>query len=188
MQSDFLNLYPYKQNKVETVTVKTSTFDRRPKLLTFTWFNCEQCPLSFDHCLVSPLLCTLDSFSNPWSRKAHYLTLLVHAKQVTIETNSKSSTHVSFDIYQICLLSYDAMISYNIEVISLIPFALLSFAWTILFSWSSNTTIHNFGLHFNTMWNTIKLAFLLNFWYILLCNIHVYAINSIFLFNTLQTC
>jgi hypothetical protein len=70
------------------------------------------------------------------------------------------------------------MISHNIEVISLIPFALLSFAWIRLFSWSSNTTIHNFGLHFNTMWNTIKLAFLLNFWYILLCNI----LN--FLFNT----
>jgi hypothetical protein len=68
----------------------------------------------------------------------------------------------------------------TIEVISLIPFTLLSFAWTRLFSWSSNTTIHNFGLYFNTMWNTIKLAFLLNFWYILLCNIHVYAIYSIF--------
>jgi hypothetical protein len=29
------------------------------------------------------------------------------------------------------------------------------------------------------MWNTIKLAFLLNFWYTLLCNIHVYAIYLI---------
>jgi hypothetical protein len=62
----------------------------------------------------------------------------------------------------------------------LISFALLSFAWTRLFSWSSNTTIHNFGLYFNTMWNTIKLVFLLNFWYILLCNIHVYTIYLIF--------
>jgi hypothetical protein len=61
----------------------------------------------------------------------------------------------------------------------LIPFALLSFAWPRLLPWSGNTTIHNFGLHFNTMWNTIKLVFLLNFWYILLCNIHVYAIYSI---------
>ena len=37
----------------------------------------------------------------------------------------------------------------------------------------------SFGLHFNTMWNTIKLAFLLDLWYILLCNIHVYAIYLI---------
>jgi hypothetical protein len=128
VQSDFLNLCPYKQTKVETITAKTRTSDRRPELLTIAGFNYEQCPLSFDLCLVCPHLCTLDSFSNPWSRKVHCLTLLVHTKQATIETNSKSSTHVSFAICQICLLSHDAMIFHNIEAISLIPFALLSFA------------------------------------------------------------
>jgi hypothetical protein len=128
MQSDFSNLYPYKQTKVQTITVKIRTSDRRPELLTFVGFNCEQCPLSLDLFLVCPHLCTLDSFSNPWSRLLHCPTLLVHAKQATIETNSKSSTHVSFAICQIYLLSHDAMISHNIESISLVPFALLSFA------------------------------------------------------------
>jgi hypothetical protein len=128
IQSGFPNLYPYKQTKVETVTAKIRTSDRRPELLTFVGFNCEQCPLSFDLCLVCPHLCTLDSFFNPWSKLVHCPTLLVHAKQSTIETNSKSSTHVSFAICQICLLSHDAMIFHNIEAISLIPFALLSFA------------------------------------------------------------
>jgi hypothetical protein len=33
----------------------------------------------------------------------------------------------------------------------LILFVLLSFAWTRLFSWSSNTIIYNFGLHLNTI-------------------------------------
>jgi hypothetical protein len=178
MQSNFLNFYPYKQTKIEIVTTKFKTSNRRSELLIFAGFNCEQCTLSFDLCLVCPHLCILNSFSNPWSRQVHYPTLLVHAKQATIETNLKSSTHVSFAIWQICLLSHDAMISHNIVAISLIPFALLSFAWIRLFPWSSNTTIHNFGLHFNIMWNTIKLALLLNFWYILLCNI----LN--FLFNT----
>jgi hypothetical protein len=162
MQSDFLNLCLYKQTKVETVTAKIRTSDRRLELLTFTGFNCEQCPLLFDLCLVCPHLCTLDPFSNPWSRLVHYPTLLVHAKQATIETNPKSSTHVSFSICQICLLTHDVMISHNIEAISLILFVLLSFAWTRLFPWSSNTTIHNFGLHLNTMWNTTKFAYLLN--------------------------
>jgi hypothetical protein len=63
MQSDFPNLYPYKQTKVEIVTAIIRTSDRRPELLTFAGFNCEQCPLSFDICLVCPHLCTLDSFS-----------------------------------------------------------------------------------------------------------------------------
>jgi hypothetical protein len=165
MQSDFLNLYPYKQIKVQTVTAKIRTSDRRPELLTFAGFNCEQCPLSFDLCLVCPHLCTLDSFSNPWSSLLHCPTLLVHAKQATIETNWKSLTHVSFFICQICLLSHDAMISHNIEAILLVLFALLSFAWTSLFPWSFNTIIHNFSLYFNTMWNTIKFVYLLNLGY-----------------------
>jgi hypothetical protein len=41
MQSDFLNLYSYKQTKIETVAVKIRTFDRRPEFLTFVGFNCE---------------------------------------------------------------------------------------------------------------------------------------------------
>jgi hypothetical protein len=92
----FLNLCPYKQTKVETVTAKIRTSDKRPELLTFAGFNCKQCPLLFDLCLVCPHLCTLDSFSNLWSRLVHCPTLLVHAKQATIETNSKSSTHLPF--------------------------------------------------------------------------------------------
>ena len=103
--------------------------------------SCVLCHLNL--CLVFLHLCILDSFSNPWSKLIHYQTLLVHAKQAIIETNPKSSTHVSFNICQICLLSHDTMIFLNIEAISSTPFALLSFSWTILFPWSSNTTIHN---------------------------------------------
>jgi hypothetical protein len=128
MQSDFLNLYPYKQTKVETITVKIRTSDRRPELLTFAGFNLEQCPLSFDLCLVCPHLCTLDSFSNPWWRLVHCPTLLIHAKQATIETNSKSSTHVLFFIWQISFLSHDAMISHHrshfIDSICIVVFCL----------------------------------------------------------------
>jgi hypothetical protein len=77
--------------------------------------SCVLCHLNL--CLVFLYLCILDSFFNPWSKLIHYQTLLVHAKQVIIETNPKS-THVSFAICQICLLSHDTMISLNIEAIS----------------------------------------------------------------------
>jgi len=46
-------------------------------------------------------------------------------KQTNVETDLYPLYIV---IYQVCLLSHDAMISHNIEAISLIPFALLSFA------------------------------------------------------------
>jgi hypothetical protein len=49
-----------------------------------------------------------------------------------------------------------------------------------LFPWSSNTTIHNFGLDLNIMWNIIKFAFLLNHMHFSFHNPQVYAINSIF--------
>jgi len=77
----------------------------------------ESCPLSFDLCLLFPHLYIFDSFFNPWSKIVHYQTLLVHEKQAIVETNPRTSTHVSFAICQICLLSHDAMISYNIEAI-----------------------------------------------------------------------
>jgi hypothetical protein len=114
MQSDFPNLYPYKQTNIDT--------DLYPI-----------CPLSLNVCLVFLHLCILYSFINPWSRLIHYQTLLVHTKQAIIETNPKSSTHALFTICQICLLSHDTMMSHNIEAISSILFALLSCSWTRLF-------------------------------------------------------
>jgi hypothetical protein len=116
MQSDFPNLYPYKQTNIENIIY----------------------PLYIVSSVISSLLDIFslmhsDSFFNPWSRLVHYPTLLVHAKQATIVTNPKSSTHVSFTICQKCLLSHDVMIFHNIDSISLIPFVLLSFAWTRLF-------------------------------------------------------
>jgi hypothetical protein len=132
MQSDFLNLYLYKQTNIET--------DLYPiwVVLFVIW-------------TLLGISSLMHSIFNPWSRLVHYPTLLVHARQAIIETNPKSLTHVSFAVCQICLLSHDAMISHNIETISLILFVLLSFAWTRLFPWSSNTTICNFGLHLNTI-------------------------------------
>jgi hypothetical protein len=116
MQIDFPNLYPYKHTIIGT--------DLYPKRVVsfFIW------PLLG----ISSLMHILDSFLNPWSKLTHYQTLLVHAKQAIIETNPKSSTHVSFVICQTCLLSHEAMISHNIEAILLISFALFSFAWTRL--------------------------------------------------------
>jgi hypothetical protein len=145
MQNDFPNMYPYKQTNVET--------DLYP-----IWVE------SFVIWTLLGISSLMHSFFNPWSKLVHYPALLIHAKQATMETNSKSSTHVSFTICQICLFSHDAMISHNIEAILLIPFALLSFAWT--FPWSSNITIYNFSLHLNNIWNIIKFVFLLNLWYI----------------------
>ena len=98
MQSDFSYLYPYKQTNIENIL----------------------CPLYIVSFVISLLLnishlYTLDSLFNPWSKLVLYPTLLVHAKQAIIETNPKSSTHVSFAICQICLLSHDATISHNIS-------------------------------------------------------------------------
>jgi hypothetical protein len=162
MQTDFPNLYSYKQTNVET-----------------SYIHYMLSPLSFHLCLTFSHLCTLDLFFNPWSRLVYCPTLLVHAKQAIIETNPKSSTHVSFTICQICLLSHDAMISHNTDAILLILFALLSFAWTNIVSIILQYNNTQVGLHFNTTWNMIKLVFSLNFWYTLLCNIHVYAIYLI---------
>jgi hypothetical protein len=111
MQSGFPNLYLYKQTNIENISYS----------------------LYIVSIVISPLL-DISSLMHswfilqPWSKLVHYLALLVHAKQAIIETNPKPSTHVSFVICQICLLSYDAMISHNIGAISLIPFVLLSFA------------------------------------------------------------
>jgi hypothetical protein len=151
VQSDFPNLYSYKQTNVENIPYSL-------------YIVCI---------VISPLL-DISSLMHswfilqPWSKLVHYQTLVVHAKQAIIETNPKSSTHVSFAICQICLLPHDTMISHNIEAISLIPFALLSFAWTRLFPWSSNTTTHNFGLHLNNMWNITKFSFLLNLYMLII--------------------
>jgi hypothetical protein len=117
IQSGFPNLYSYKQTNIENISY----------LLYIISIG------------ISPLL---DIFSlmhswlilQSWSKLVHYPALLVHVKQAIIETNPKPSTHVSFVICQICLLSHDAMISHNIGVISLILFALFYFAWTRLFS------------------------------------------------------
>lgn len=111
---------------------------------------------------------------------AWHSTLLVHVKQAIIETKPISSTHVSFVISQTYLLSHDAMISHNIYAISLISLH-------CCLPWSSNTTIHNFDLHLNTMWNTIKFACLLNLG--ILVNTQSTSICNIlnFLFNTEQT-
>ena len=140
--------------------------------------SCVLCHLNL--CLVFLHLCILDSFFNPWSKLIHYQTLLVHAKQAIIETNPKSSTHVSFNICQICLLSHDTMIFLNIEAISSTPFALLSFSWTILFPWSSNTTIHNLAL----IWTLYGISSSLpSCWTYIHFSFHspqVYAINTIF--------
>jgi hypothetical protein len=81
MQSEFLNLYPYKQINRDRYISNMS---------------CVLCHLTF--CLIFLHLCILDSFSNPRSKLIHYQTLLVHVKQVIIKTNLKSSTHVSFTI------------------------------------------------------------------------------------------
>jgi hypothetical protein len=116
MQSDFPNLYSYKQTNVENIPYS----------------------LYIVSIVISPLL-DISSLMHswfilqPWSKLVHYPTLLVHVKQAIVETNPKPSTHVLFVICQICLLSHDAMISHNIGAISLIPFALFSFAWTRLF-------------------------------------------------------
>jgi hypothetical protein len=135
-------------------------------------------PLSFHLCLIFSHLCILDSFFNSWSMLVHYQALLVHVKQAIIETNLKSSTHVPFAICQMCLLSHDAMISHNIEVILLIPFALLSFTWIRLFPWSSNTMTHNFGLL--TLWGiSSSLTSCWTYRHFSFHNPQVYAINSI---------
>jgi hypothetical protein len=116
MQSGFPNLYSYKQTNIENIPYS----------------------LYIVSIVISPLL---DIFSlmhswfilQPWSKLVHCPALLVHAKQAIIEINPKPLTHVSFVICPICLLSYDAMIFHNIGAISVIPFALLSFAWNRLF-------------------------------------------------------
>ena len=115
MQSDFLNPYPYKQTKVETdiYPIWDVSFVTWPLLdissLMHSWF-----------------------ILHPWSTLVHNQALLIHVKQATIEIDPNSLAHVSFAICQICLLSHD-MISHNIEDISLILIALLSFARTRLF-------------------------------------------------------
>jgi hypothetical protein len=92
--------------------------------------------------------------------------------------NHQLISHLPF--CQICLLSHNTVISHNIEVISLIQFALISFFWTILFEWSSNTTIHNLALiwtlcgissNLSSCWTCIHFSF---------HNPQVYAINSIY--------
>jgi hypothetical protein len=66
----------------------------------------------------------------------------------------------------------------------LIPFALLSFTWTRLFPWSSNTTIHNFDIDLNIMRNINKFAFLLNL-YTFLIPQSISVCNKVnFQFNT----
>jgi hypothetical protein len=109
MQSDFLNLYPYKQTNIET--------DLYP-----IWV------VSFVVWTLLGISSLMHSFLNPWSRLVNYPTLLVHAKQATIGTNPKSSTHVLFSICQICLLSHDAMISHHrnhfIDSICIVVFCL----------------------------------------------------------------
>jgi hypothetical protein len=102
MLSDFLNLYLYKQTNVENISYS----------------------LYIASIVISPLLDIFPLMHSwfilqSWSKLVHYQTLLVHAKQAITETNPKSSTHVSSAICQICLLSHDAMISHNIEVISM---------------------------------------------------------------------
>ena len=112
----------------------------------------------------------------PWSKLVHYQSLLVHEKQAIIETNPKSSTHVSFVICQICLLSHDVMISHNIEAISLIPFILLSLFELDCFH---NPLIQQFSLHFNTV-AYHEVCLLVEPWtYLLIHNPQVYAIDSI---------
>jgi hypothetical protein len=83
--------------------------------------------------LTSISIFIFSSCSNQYLIKPnHYLSLLVHAKQATTETNPCSSNHVSFAICQIYLISHDSMISHNIEAISSILYELLSFVWTRL--------------------------------------------------------
>jgi hypothetical protein len=148
MQSDFPNLYPYKQTKVQTI-------------LYPTWVMSS---------VIWPLL-VIFSFMHSWFILQH----LINANPLTTSSCSCKASHYKdqFKIINSCLIFHlpnmlaftYVMISHNIEAISLIPFALLSFVWTRLFLWSSNTTIHNFALYFNTIWNTIKFAYLLNLGY-----------------------
>ena len=127
MQSGFPNLYPYKQTNVETdlYLICVVSF----VIFIFAWHFLTYAFLIYCSPLIkaSPLI---KLFLFMWSKPL-------------IEISPISSTHVSIAMCQICLLSHDAMISHNIEAISLIPFALLSFAWTRLFLWSFNTIIHN---------------------------------------------
>ena len=71
------------------------------------------------------------------------------------------------------------MIFLNIEAISSTPFALLSFSWTILFPWSSNTTIHNLALIWTLCGISSSLSSCWTYIHFSFHNPQVYTINSI---------
>ena len=116
MQSDFPNLYPYKQTNIETdlYPIWVVSFVIWPLLgifsLMHSWFILQ-----------------------PWSKLIHYQTLLVHTKQATyIRPFHVIISCIIYRLPNIFAFPWCHDIP-HIEAISSTPFALLSFSWTRLF-------------------------------------------------------
>jgi hypothetical protein len=98
MQSDFLNLYSYKQTKVETVTAKIRTSDRETR--TSDFHRIQLWAVSF---VIWPLL-GMSSLMRPW----FILQSLIKASPLSNSSCSCKASHYrdQFKIINLCLICH----------------------------------------------------------------------------------